>query len=69
MRETRHRRTHGLIPLTGGPWRSQIHRDRKWTVRRGQGKGPGSECFMGMEFQYFETQVLEMDGGNGHTVL
>ena len=44
--------THCLTPLTGGPWRSQIHRDRKQMVGPGPGKGEGSECFMGTEFQF-----------------
>ena len=40
-------------PLICGPWRSQIHRDRKQDGG-GQGleEGMGSECFMGMEFQF-----------------
>ena len=41
-----------VILLTGGPWRSQIHRDRKEMVGPGAGKGEGSECFMGTEFQF-----------------
>ena len=41
-----------MIPLTGGPWRSQIHRDRKWMVgARGRG-GDGSQCVMGAERQF-----------------
>lgn len=33
--------THCLIPLTGGPWRSQIHRDRKEMVGPETGGGGG----------------------------
>ena len=29
LSEINQKDTHCLIPLTGGPWRSQIHRDRK----------------------------------------
>ena len=32
---------HCLIPLTGGPWRSQIHRNRKQMVGPGAGGGNG----------------------------
>ena len=40
-----------MVLLTGGPWRSQIHRDRK-EDGGGQGLGwAGSECSMGTEFQ------------------
>ena len=42
---------HCVIPLTGGPWKSQIHRDRKEMVGA-RGGGRGWECFMGAECQF-----------------
>ena len=43
-----------LIPLIGGTWNSQIHRDKGTTVvARGWGeKGMGSYFLMGTEFQF-----------------
>ena len=43
--------TQCLIPLTGGHWGSQIHRDRKQMVGA-RGWGRGSPCLMGTEFQF-----------------
>ena len=43
---SRHRK---LIPLTGGPWRSQIYRDRSRWWGRGLGERRRSQCFMGAE--------------------
>lgn len=37
-----------VIPLTGGPWSSQIHRDRKY---RGGCQGGGGELFNGDKMQ------------------
>ena len=58
---SRHRK---LIPLTGGPWRSQIHRDRSRWWCQGLGEGRKSQCFMGAELQFGKMMVGEDDGGD-----
>ena len=52
---------HCLIPLTGGPWRSQIHRNRKQMVGPGGGGGDGESAFHGVTVSIWEDEkVLEM---------
>ena len=43
--------TSRVTPLTGGPQRSPVHRDREQMVGARGGAGTGSQCFMGTESQ------------------
>ena len=60
-----------MIPLTGGPWRSHIHRDRKQMVGAGWGQGRGWEAvFTGVRVSVWEGEkVLEVDAGDGGTTV
>ena len=59
-----------LIPLTGVPWRSQIYRDRKQMVGARGGGGDGDSEFHRHRVSVWEGEkVLEMDGGDGCTIM
>ena len=42
---------HCVISLTGGPWRTQIHRNRK-EMGEARGWGRGRECLIGTKCQF-----------------
>lgn len=51
----RHKSTHGLMPVTGGPWNRQIQRRKtEWWGQAAGGGGEASECLMGKEFVWNE---------------
>ena len=62
---------HYTIPLTRGTQGSQIHRDRKsnggcqWL---GEGK-VGGIISWGQSFSFTSEKSLEMDGGDGYTIM
>ena len=46
-------------PLSGGPWRGQVHRDGKQTAGSGAAGGEGGECSAGSECQLGRWNLLE----------
>lgn len=59
-----------VIPPTGGPQGSQIHRNRNWTVGpRAWGKG-GARAFGGDRGSPWGAEkVLEVEGGDGGSAM
>lgn len=62
-----------MIPLTGGPQRSQIHRDGSRKVGAGGWAGEGEFVFngkygfMGPGFQFHKLKrAVQVDGGDGY---
>ena len=61
---------HCVIPLTGGPWRSQIHRDRKEMVGARGWESGWELVFNGGRASVWEGEkVPETDGGDGGTTV
>ena len=64
MKSVSHRQTLS-VPLTRGPQNRQRHSDREWG-RGGQGEIQG-DCGVGESNSLGRKNVLEVDGGDGHT--